>query len=269
MGIALCDNVRLSVSNFRQWSQRGEVMMSENNKQKAVLSLPSMENPPFEKNLIKSAVCELRFPILTSIRSQDPPDQFSHALRKEYPLYERGLTILAGQNETELSHIFKSRDHHWTVSLRPAAVSLETNAYTSFENFGSKLETLAKKLLPLLDTDFYTRVGLRYINVMPAQRGAIDGWLNPALHSLMMTPELGFLNRAWSEFLGYTERGQYNLRWGFPAEPNKDLVLDIDFYAEDVDATDLHSLFQTLHDQSFALFRWCLGDKTIKFMNGE
>lgn len=242
--------------------------MAEGNDKTAAFSLPSVENPPFKRNLIRSAVCELRFPILTSIRSQNIPEEFSKALRKDYPHYEQGLVVAPGQNEAELSHVFKSRDRHWTVSLRSAAVSLETDAYASFEDFEAKLAKLVEILLPLLDTDFFTRVGLRYINVIPAKRGAVDGWLNSKLHGLIMSPELGFLDRAWSELVGRTESGRYNLRWGFPAERNQDLVLDTDFYNEDVDAGAVSKLLSVLHDQSFALFRWCLGDQAINFMNG-
>ncbi|OGQ77597.1 MAG: hypothetical protein A2289_20305 [Deltaproteobacteria bacterium RIFOXYA12_FULL_58_15] len=233
-----------------------------------VFSLPLVENPPFKKNLIKSAICELRFPILTSLRSQPAPDNFSTALRGPYPYYEQGFVIAPGQNEAELAHVFKTRDRHWTVSLRQAAVSLETDTYASFEDFEKKLGKLVEILLPLLDTSFFTRVGLRYVNVVPMHRGELTGWLNPKLHGLSMTPELGHLDRAWSELVGRTEIGRYNLRWGFPNERSHELILDTDFYAEDVDAENLMKVLPKLHDQSFALFRWCLDNKAITLMNG-
>jgi uncharacterized protein (TIGR04255 family) len=201
-------------------------------------------------------------------RLQDIPEAFGQALRRGYPHYEKGLVLAPGQNEAELSHVFKSRDRHWTVSLRSEAVSLETDAYESFEDFETKLAKLIETLLPLLDTDFFTRVGLRYINVIPAKRGHVDGWLSSKLHGLIMSPELGFLDRAWSELVGRTEIGRYNLRWGFPAERNQDLVLDTDFYSEDVDAGAVSKLLPALHEQSFALFRWCLDQQAISFMEG-
>jgi uncharacterized protein (TIGR04255 family) len=213
-------------------------------------------NPPFKRNLIKSAIGELRFPILTALRSQTVPDELSKALRSPYPHYEQGLVISPGQHEAELSHVFKSRDRHWTVSLRQAAVSLETDAYASFEDFEKRLGKLVEILLPLLDTGFFTRVGLRYVNVLPVHRGGLEGWLNPKLHGLSMTPGLGYLQRAWSELVGRTETGRYNLRWGFPNELSQELILDTDFYTEDVDAGNLFELLPNLHEQSFALFRY-------------
>ena len=84
-----------------------------------------------------------------------------------------------------------------------------------------------------------------------------------------MTPELGFMDRVWTEAVGRTEVGRYNLRWGFPGERNQELVLDTDFYSEDVNTTDLSKLLLLLHDQSFALFRWCLDEQAINFMNGD
>jgi uncharacterized protein (TIGR04255 family) len=234
-----------------------------------VFSLPLIESPPFKRNLIKSAVCELKFPILISIRSESIPDEFSRVLRKRYPRYEQGLVLTPGQQAPERSHAFKSRKQDWTVSLRSTAVSLETNAYVSFEDFETRLSHLVEALLPLLDTDFFTRVGLRYINVLPVGAGEIEGWLNPKLHVLMMTPELGVADRAWSELVGRTDQGRYNLRWGFPGESSLGMVLDTDFYCEDIDATALPGLLPNLHTQSFTLFHWCLEKRAIVFMNDE
>ena len=42
----------------------------------------------FERNFIKAAVCELRFPTLLEFRKTKPPVQLQRELQKEYPYYE-------------------------------------------------------------------------------------------------------------------------------------------------------------------------------------
>lgn len=126
------------------------------------LTLPDFERTRFQKNFIKTAVCELRFPALLEFETK-PPVQLQRELRKEFPNYQRQQGVgVDGQEETR--HILRSRKGNWLVSFKASSIALETSNYTEFADFFVQLETVIKKSSPLLDTDFFTRVGLRYIN---------------------------------------------------------------------------------------------------------
>ena len=52
------------------------------------LTLPNVDRTRFEKNFIKTAVCELRFPALLEFETK-PPVQLQKELRKDFPNYQR------------------------------------------------------------------------------------------------------------------------------------------------------------------------------------
>lgn len=233
------------------------------------LSLPKVENNPFSRNFIHTAVCEIRFPILTALRAKALPDAFFAVFRKPYPFYKQNLVVTPGLSDPEPNHSFKSRDQTWTVSIRPWAFSLETKNYKSFEDFIEKLEKVSSDVIPLLDTGFFTRIGLRYINILPVSRYDLDGWLNPRIEAPLKESGLGYLLRAWTEAVGTTGYGKYNLRYGFPDETHEKFVLDIDLYVENIDIEQLEPVLPQLHELSFNLFHWCLGEKALKYLAGN
>ena len=97
----------------------------------------------FERNFIKTAVCELRFPTLLEFETK-PPTQLQKVLRKEYPLYEpvESVSMTPGPVEKEIKYLFRSRKKDWLVSFKTYAIALETRHYTNFEEFAGRLETL-------------------------------------------------------------------------------------------------------------------------------
>src|SRR6266511_3974402 len=95
-----------------------------------------------------------------------PPVQLQKELRQDYPYYEPAQSVSVGPGvvDRETRHLFKSRKKDWTVAFKASAIALETTHYTNFAEFSQRLENLFAKSRSLLDTDFFTRVGLRYID---------------------------------------------------------------------------------------------------------
>ncbi|MGA0525557.1 TIGR04255 family protein, partial [Escherichia coli] len=60
-------------------------------------------------------------------------------------------------------------------------ITLETARYGSFDEFEEQLQLVIAAAAATIDSDFFTRVGLRYVNVLPCQASSIDGWLNDQL----------------------------------------------------------------------------------------
>src|SRR5262245_23356002 len=93
---------------------------------RAPLNVPFAEPATFERNYIRGAVCELRFPILLDVEVK-PPTKLGKALRKHYPLYERGSSMNirpgSGPVETESVHTFKSKSGAWTVTFKASSIA--------------------------------------------------------------------------------------------------------------------------------------------------
>ncbi len=117
------------------------------------LNLPDVPLVEFERNFIKAAVCELRFPTLLEFETK-PPVQLQRELRRDYPHYEpeQSVSVGAGAVGREIRYLFKSRKKDWTVSFRASAIALETTSYTNFEEFSERLKDLLVKSQRLLDS---------------------------------------------------------------------------------------------------------------------
>jgi uncharacterized protein (TIGR04255 family) len=168
-----------------------------------------------------------------------------------------------------ISHVFRSKDKKWSVSLRAGAFALETTKYATFEYFKRRFFSVVHAVLPLLDTDFFTRVGLRYINVLPVTADGLNGWVNRELVGPLFAGVLGQPTRYWQEVRGFWDGGQYSFRHGL--DPNQatgqHYQLDFDFFDENVEAAHLDQLVVRLHDEGYKFFMWSVGQRAKDYMN--
>jgi uncharacterized protein (TIGR04255 family) len=230
------------------------------------LNVPPAGATHFSKNFIRLAVCELRFPTLFELEAERPPLGFAKAVRKEYPLHGlvRNVNVNPGSVAQTNAHSFRSKKGKWTVTLRAAAVSLETSSYDSFAEFEKRLGFVLKAAEGTIDSDFFTRVGLRYINAMPFAPSEVKQWVNPALVSPLGEGTFGDVEEHWQRVRGPTTVGGYYFQHGLDTNPQagrREYILDFDFYREDVTIPETVSVVRQLHDQEYAMFAWSLGDK--------
>ena len=232
------------------------------------LHLPDVPLVEFERNFIKAAVCELRFPTLLEFETK-PPVQLQRELRRDYPHYEPEQSVSVGPGAVghETRYLFKSRKKDWTVSFRASAIALETASYTNFEEFSERLKDLLVKSQRLLDSDFFTRVGLRYIDEILIEDGDLSGWISDALVAPLIQGVYGTVERFLQEVRGSTDVGRYTFKHGIRdsarTEPQV-YYLDFDFYEENVPFELAHSLVTQFNHQSFRFFRWVIGPKALE-----
>jgi len=229
------------------------------------LSLPDVQPVEFERNFIKTAVCELRFPTLLEYETK-PPTQLQKELRKEFPHYERAQVNLVGPGavENEVRYLFRSKKKDWVASFKASAVALETSRYTNFEEFAERLERLLTKSKPLLDSDFFTRVGLRYVNEIVIEDGELSGWISDKLVNPLAEGIYGTVERFFQEVRGFAETGRYTLRHGIVRVDQAErqvYTLDFDFYEEDVQFESVLPMVSEFNKQSFRFFVWAIGPK--------
>lgn len=131
-------------------------------------------NPP-----LVETVFELRFPPILRINTETP-DRFQDQIRHRFPGYEVQNEIqqqVVGnviQNqfsaETKLSsnivHVFSSDDKRNVVKLTRNNIFYSTTNYLGWNRFKEESITVMKNFADIYQTSHFSRIGLRYINVI-------------------------------------------------------------------------------------------------------
>lgn len=244
------------------------------NPERQTLNIPAVESVEYSRNVIKTAVCEVRFPTLLSLETS-PPIEMQKALRKEYPIYEvqeRGEVRSTEAIPGHFRYMFYEKKRRWTISMNATSLSLETSAYTNFEEFEMRLKRLLMVSKDFIDSDFFTRIGMRYINIIPVSDTELDGWINNNILSSLNQEIYGQMINYESVVQGDTEYGQYTFRHGLKEAFDDGLIeylLDYDYFKEDVSYDDVLKLVKKYNEINFSFFRWSIGPKTIKYMGKE
>jgi uncharacterized protein (TIGR04255 family) len=231
-------------------------------KEGAVLTLPKVSRAQFKTNFIRTAVCELRFPAILDYETK-PPITLQRELRKEYPEYEKQQAVnVADPNEREVKHVLKSRKSDWLVTIRTYSIALQTSRYTHFSEFLDRLQFLFNKCVPLLDTDFFTRVGLRYINEIRLDASGPPGWINDDLIAPIVHGIYGSTDRYVQEVRGSMQSGKFTFRHGISSlQKGNAYTIDFDFYNENVQARDVMPMVTEFNKEAFRFFQWAIGPK--------
>lgn len=234
----------------------------------------------YKRNFLQQAVCELRFPTLMELGDVKPPASVVSALRKEYPHLElsKEVTIgIGGESAGSThSHVFRSSKLTWTVSLKQNALSIETTAYTTYAQLRERVLRAVAAVEKVIDSDFYTRVGLRYINVIDTGDQVVNGWINPALVEPLRSGAFkGIDEYAGKLQLTAADGGcllQHGVRRRVPKENQSVVVhylLDIDTYRSDVPIATVGVTMDCLHRQAFDMFDWSLGTQARDYLAKE
>ena len=164
---------------------------------------------------------------------------------------------------------FASKKGRWSLTLRAAALSLETSRYDSFDEFSGRLAFVLRAAEGTIDSDFFRRVGLRYINIVPCELETAGEWINPALVAPLAAGTYGTVNEYWQRVQGPTPMGGYTFTHGVqvqPGSPPREYLLDFDFFKEDVAIEETLSVVKKLHELAFSMFHWSLGPKAKEYL---
>lgn len=196
------------------------------------------------------------------------------SLRPHYPIYEKRQSVSVGPGPVENSndHLFHSKSRDWTVLFKSTSISIETQKYTTSTVLFSNVHTVVDAVKQVIDADFFTRIGLRFIDAIPLPDGKPDGWINAQLVQPLTDGIYGEVDRLFQEVRGRAKSGSYGFRHGLFAQAdghNREYILDFDFYAEDVDVVDAIARLRDFHEESYCFFDWSLGPKARDHMGPE
>lgn len=244
---------------------------------------PETPREHYAKAPLVQVVCQLRFPKLLRIESQAPAE-FQESIRKVYPLMRQDQAIPFGipadlsaflsQQIPQSSFQFVTEDQSYTAALSADSVSLTTERYTNWETFELHLVPILEALVSIYKPSFYSRLGLRYQDIIDRNSLGIKdlSWrelLRPELLAELVVPAFhDNLENVANRLLRVRNpdgSGSVLLRHGLAAPtPTGELpyLIDIDFFTEQktetANAIDVVRHYNRLAGRAF---RWCITEK--------
>ncbi len=233
--------------------------------------LPDAEPVRYKRNLLQKVVCELKFPTVHGLDRQRPPASLANSLRKSYPEHTvaKDVNVSATGIAEEFAFLFTDKKSRTTASLRSSAIAIEANAYVSFEDFSSRVLALVASARQVIDSEFFTRIGLRYINVLPYQAEEMSSWVNPLLIGPLSAGIFGDLQEASGRIAAQNEEGGFAFAYGIALNSTiarREYVLDLDFFRHDVELRAVEAVLHDLHEQEVKMFTWALGPAALAHM---
>lgn len=252
--------------------------------------MPFPESPRvvYQNNPLEEVVCQLRFPEILQISTVDPAG-FQNRIRDRYPLYARqegvGLPksvpkaiadifahIPVPRPGQDIVHKFLVDDSSRFISLSRGFLAVTERKYTRWERFSEEVARAMEALEQEYHPAFYSRIGLRYVDVINRIRLGLEGepW-----GSLVNPPVAGIL--AEEEFRPRVRetRGEVLLeldenvaREGFakllhglvnPEDADEAYLFDVDLFTVGRSAsTDVAGILDRFNRLAGNLFRWAI-----------
>ncbi len=257
------------------------------------MAFPDVARVVYDNNPLEEVICQLRFPPILKI-DVETPAVFQERIRGAYPFYKtkpavklpaglppelaaviaKELPLAGGQT----AHEFTSRDEKWILSLTREFIALTCRSYDRWENFKEHLREPLAALQELYNPAFFTRIGLRYRDLIRRSRLGLNqtSWaelLKPWIAGPYASPEVaGDSQRTAGELVIRlpNDRGLVQVHHGLVADESTGescYLLDADFY-HDQQTEPSHAIehLDFLNKQSRLFFRWCITDRLHQAM---
>lgn len=246
------------------------------------MPFPESERQIYDENTLVEVICQLRYPPILEIASEVPAE-FQNRIRETYPLYRRDdplaqlppnfASVIAQlpipQPAQGVTHVFQTADEQRSISLTPEFIAVTDNAYHRWEEFRLEIYRAEEALQEIYRPAFFTRVGLRYQDVVrKAELGLADAsWhelLNPAFTGLLgAEPIRADVAAVRTDSLVDVFPGtnaKLKLSHGLVDDSDGQTYgFDMDFYLEErSDPASVRDLLGAFHEQAGYLFRWAI-----------
>lgn len=248
------------------------------------MNLPEFERVIYKRNPLTEVVCQLRFPPILKISHQEPVE-FQDEIRLQYPLFETATQVpleiskivaqLGLPLQSDVAYSFKSEDQRWSLSITKDFIALTTSSYERYEQFKQRFEEALIIFERIYKPSFYTRVGLRYQDLIVRSKLGVEdkAWselIAKHIASELYDPELSSsIQTIVKNLILKTENGQINLNHGLIAvkEPQENsdeiaYLFDADFYTEQKieENGDVWNVLNQFNQSAGKLFRWSITD---------
>lgn len=246
----------------------------------------------YKRNPLELVICQLRYPPVLKI-SSELPAKFQDAIIRQYPLLREISTVTIGQNlSPELSQLlgsvlpvpapkayeFSSPDGNWQITLTQDSLALTCKKYERWEEFREHFQRPLSVLMEIYAPPFFTRVGLRYRDVIRRSRLGLDGvdWdklLDPGFagefHSQIASAIEDVSSQLVLRLQGELARVliQHGL---FRVDNEVCYIIDSDFFSTiRMEMKDARAILDYFNRQSARLFRGCVADRLHRAMEPQ
>lgn len=250
-----------------------------------MINLPEFERVIYERNPLVEVVCQLCFPPILKISYQEPVE-FQDEIRFQYPLFETTKAQLPSEIskivqqfglplQSDTAYSFKSEDQRWNLSITKDFIALTTSSYERYEQFKQRLEEALEIFERIYKPSFYTRIGLRYQDLIIRSKLGVEdkNWselIAKHVASELHDPEFSSsIQTIVKNLVLRTENGQINLNHGLitvkePQENSDEIayLFDADFYIEQkIEGNgDVWNVLNQFNQSAGRLFRWSITD---------
>lgn len=248
---------------------------------------------PLPRAPLIRVIAQVRFPLIASVENRDFIAPFQEAIREEYPILRQestGNLVVAGPGQVAVrtGNIwrFHALDHPWRVSLTGDFLAIETEHYTSRQDFLDRFEKLLIALERHVKPGVLDRLGVRYVDRLTGSiLGDLAPYVNPALLGVLGSPMRDQVAVAVGEALLALpeEAGQMRARWGLlppdttvdpstiAAINDRSWVLDIDAFQQGERrfvGREVAAQARRLARATYAFFRWATTDDFLRHYGG-
>jgi uncharacterized protein (TIGR04255 family) len=248
------------------------------------MTFPESERVVFRNNPLVEVICQLRFPTILKIASEAPAE-YQEKIRSGYPLYEKagGPAELPPEVSELLArvpipippqstiHKFLTADSKRFISLADHFVAVCERSYERWEWFRDETRAAQAALEDVYGPAFYSRVGLRYQDVIDKHKLSLgdqpwDSLINRSLIGVLGDPDVrdsvrGIRSDARLQ-VDEVAGGFLTLRHGLVEEPTgANLVyhIDVDLFTEErSDPKDVSGILDKFNHIAGNLFRWAI-----------
>ncbi|MFZ5905009.1 MAG: TIGR04255 family protein [Chloroflexota bacterium] len=251
------------------------------------MPFPERKRIIYKKNPLERVICQLRFPPILKIETEIP-SAFQDKIRKDFPNFleksemQVELPIgIPGQSTEVPGKIvqsvsknmeFSSEDDSWKINLTRSFIALSALRYLRWESFKEKLSVPLEAFLGVYSPENYSRLGLRYIDIIKRSDLGLDGvgWdelLQPYILGILSTKEVG------ARVEGYESKNEIKLEDGTSSvrivtkliESDSGeicFLIDSDFFTtQKIAIHDAIAKLDYFNTRGSRLIQWCITDR--------
>ena len=243
---------------------------------------PKSKRVVFAQNPLEQVVCQIRFPSILKI-SRDSPVDFQERVRELFPHYgelsppplpdeaKSGFEKLGVNPNHTPAHQFLAADRKTHIILNQDFIAVTAGDYRDWEGFSTSLYSVLDAFVDLYRPASFTRVGLRYVNIVNKVKHGLEAHVWPELLgsefvSMFTTPELDGLIQAQAgeiiiDMSSLIEEARVAIRYGLLTGNADEYVVDADFFTEEEKPTnELREILASFNVEAGNLFRWVISD---------
>ena len=249
----------------------------------------------YKKTVLNHVICQLKFPPILRIDAELPVE-FQEHVNKGFPNYTEKTNLslewslrvkepIPSQSDTWVprtdnikNHGFSSEDGQWKINLTRTFLALSSESYNVWEDFKKKLEIPLKALIHVYSLSHFSRIGLRYKNVIQRSALGLDGvdWselLKPQMLGILADSEKSRFVRDLQSVCEITLPdidSSVRVSTRLTRDRERDeicYVIDSDFFSAQKTSTDKTvSRFDEFNQHASKLFQWCITERLHKSM---